>query len=195
MANNDLLSKLGVYVLPNFLDEQTCKSIVAEMGQAPKKQAEVRRGNAEKKKVNVKIRETHSSQVSETTRQQVIDKYVALMPEMEKFFDTSLTGIKKPQFLFYSKGSFFAPHQDVIESERPRKISTVLFLNQQERNNRQGEYKGGELCLYGLNEFFKDKAFPVPASEGLLVAFRSDVLHEVKPVLSGTRCSLVMWYY
>jgi SM-20-related protein len=37
--------------------------------------------------------------------------------------------------------------------------------------------------------------FGVEGEEGLLIAFRSDLLHEVTPVTHGERYTLVSWFY
>jgi predicted 2-oxoglutarate/Fe(II)-dependent dioxygenase YbiX len=55
---------------------------------------------------------------------------------------------------------------------------------------------GGALRLYGLADP-GDPAVPfdiVPAA-GTLVAFPSDVLHEVLPVTAGVRDAIVDWFY
>jgi predicted 2-oxoglutarate/Fe(II)-dependent dioxygenase YbiX len=36
---------------------------------------------------------------------------------------------------------------------------------------------------------------PLEAEEGLLIAFPAGVLHEVTPVLRGSRYTLATWYY
>ncbi|MGB0526053.1 MAG: 2OG-Fe(II) oxygenase, partial [Flammeovirgaceae bacterium] len=146
--------------------------------------------------IDVDIRKTDFTSVSKNTYWSTMETYMNLKPQLEAFFDMPLLGIEVPEFLYYSSGSFFTAHTDVLATHKnERKISTVLFLNQQTNDVQTGDYEGGELCLYGLNKLFPKKGFAMPSSQGLLVAFRSEVMHEVKPILSGTRCSLVVWYH
>ncbi len=60
-----------------------------------------------------------------------------------------------------------------------------------------GAYTGGQLILYGLidDPHWKDVGFPVEPETGLLVAFRSRVVHEVTAVTAGCRLSVVNWFY
>ena len=65
---------------------------------------------------------------------------------------------------------------------------TVLFLND--------DYTGGALTLYGLvdDPKWRDYGFAVAPAPGLLVAFPSDMLHEVTPVIAGERCTVANWF-
>jgi predicted 2-oxoglutarate/Fe(II)-dependent dioxygenase YbiX len=63
-----------------------------------------------------------------------------------------------------------------------RKLSFTVQLSEPE------DYKGGDLCLY-----LGDKAEVMKKEQGFVALFPSYVLHEVKPVTSGTRYSLVSW--
>ena len=50
------------------------------------------------------------------------------------------------------------------------------------------DYKGGELEFKD-----SDKSISLSLNKGDMVIFPSDLLHRVKPVLDGTRISLVGW--
>ncbi len=52
------------------------------------------------------------------------------------------------------------------------------------------------MTFYGLMEGaeWEKCAFSLEANSGLLIAFRSDVLHEVKPVTFGERLTVVSWF-
>ena len=195
MVTNDLMAALGVYIDKTFLDKERCKAIIEEMHRVPKNQSTVYK-TEKGSHLDTNIRKTNFSKVSKETYWSIMNSFMDLKPHLEEFFNIPLLGIEVPEFLYYSSGSFFTPHKDILaEQDNPRKISTVLFLNQQNNNNQDGGYEGGELCLYGLNEAFPNNGFAMPTSQGLLVAFRSEIMHEVKPILSGTRCSLVVWYH
>jgi predicted 2-oxoglutarate/Fe(II)-dependent dioxygenase YbiX len=58
-------------------------------------------------------------------------------------------------------------------------------------------YNGGKLILYGLipTPDWEHYGFPVTAETGLLIAFRSDIFHEVTPVTAGERFTIVSWFF
>jgi SM-20-related protein len=73
----------------------------------------------------------------------------------------------------------------------------VVFLNRQAATPAPNAYGGGSLVLYGLLDEarWKLKGFPVIGEAGLLVGFRSNLIHEVKPVTHGTRFTIASWLY
>ena len=56
-----------------------------------------------------------------------------------------------------------------------------------------GTCEGGALRLYGGDQF--DVPVDIAPEAGMLVAFRSTVLHEVLPVTAGVRDVIVDWFY
>jgi SM-20-related protein len=92
----------------------------------------------------------------------------------------------------YERGAFFVAHRDRPRSDASelsaRRISIVLFLND--------DFSGGALTFYDLIEAraWHGVGLPCEAAAGLLVAFRSETMHEVQPVIRGRRCTVVSWY-
>lgn len=105
---------------------------------------------------------------------------------------------ESPQYLIYRPGDFFKPHSDSGKSDevRHRLVSAVIFLNRGSQEPAEGAYGGGELTFYGLmkGEQWDKCAFSLQAEPGLLIAFPSDMWHEVKPVLHGQRFTAVSWF-
>jgi PKHD-type hydroxylase len=79
-------------------------------------------------------------------------------------------------------GGKYGRHIDSAPGTLIRKLSFTVQLSEPE------DYKGGDLCLY-----LGDKAEVMKKEQGFVALFPSYVLHEVKPVTSGTRYSLVSW--
>jgi predicted 2-oxoglutarate/Fe(II)-dependent dioxygenase YbiX len=98
-----------------------------------------------------------------------------------------------PGFIRYPDGGFYRPHIDCgVDPQWPdaarRAASMIIFLNSAGQSG--ADFDGGSLRLFPSNE-----AIEVVPEAGLLVAFPSDVLHEVTPVRGGTRDTIVDWFY
>ena len=98
-------------------------------------------------------------------------------------------------FVRYPPGGFYRAHRDRgMNAQWPdanrRAVSMVIFLNSARLGAREGEFDGGLLRL-----FLSEGDVDVRPEAGLLVAFPSDVLHEVTEVDGGTRDTIVDWFY
>lgn len=100
--------------------------------------------------------------------------------------------IKTPnyfQYSTYTEKGFFDWHCDLImdkpsdKKELMRKVSVVILLND--------DFTGGEFETNKGNPKFPTKH---NLTKGDAIIFPSFVSHRVKPIVSGTRKSLVLWY-
>ena len=118
-------------------------------------------------------------------------------PNLEKHFAIELGGFEEPQFLHYRVGDFFVAHQDGntgminLESDRTRRISSTIFLNDQSIEEHNDNYCGGSLVFSDWRTGTRRELF---GEAGMLVAFRSETTHEVTPVTHGERYAIVSWY-
>jgi len=192
---------LGIHIEEDFLDRSACEMLIAEMRAGSHEEAEIY-DKQWKTVVNEQHRRTQRVRVPDHVRDMVKAKLVERMPVFEECFDVKLTECQRPSFLIYRPGDFFEPHRDdsrkatAPEAVKQRLVSVVVFLND-ERTSESGEgFTGGSLALYGL---LKDPrcrymGLPIKARSGLLVAFRSNVFHQVTPVTNGERLSIVSWF-
>ena len=92
---------------------------------------------------------------------------------------------EQAQFTEYPEGGFYDWHVDNdvnFQHEPPvRKISMTCLLSP------ESEFEGGDLELMAEGKVAKIK-------QGHAVFFASFIRHRVKPVIRGTRKSLVMWF-
>ncbi|GGB82911.1 2OG-Fe(II) oxygenase [Pseudoduganella buxea] len=101
-----------------------------------------------------------------------------------------------PLFCRYRQGGHFRAHRDRSHDPfdaatvRARRISLVCLLNDGDDTHGAPCFDGGALVLYP--EFLPVNA---PLRAGSIIAFSSDLLHEVRPVRLGTRYSAVAWLY
>lgn len=149
-----------------------------------------------------KVRKTKEQKVSQETLSFVKKRLSELKPLLESHFGKVLRGYQDPVFLYYKKGDFFLPHYDKgIKPENPkeirdREVSAVVFLNSEDDNTDEDSYSGGSLRFYGLRDdpLFKNHGFHIIGKTGMLLAFRSEILHEVTPIEEGERYTVVTWF-
>jgi PKHD-type hydroxylase len=100
------------------------------------------------------------------------------------FFNFELYGFtEKLQFTEYiEKNDGYKAHIDKIFNSLVRKLSIVIQLTDPK------EYEGCDLQILDSGE-----SQTMIRDQGTVIAFPSYVLHEVKPLISGTRYSLVAW--
>jgi SM-20-related protein len=204
MATSDLFARLGVFVVEDFLDNPLRQKVLNEIRSAPRKYAKVYTSeNHEQLQEDVRLRQRQATKVKprHSVKRHLEERLDLLRPRLEEAFDASLEAFEPPQFLVYAPGDFHQAHRDAradgaAEIAR-RKVSVSVFLNDQSEEPREGTYGGGSLVLAGLVPGFGDEArgLPVALPAGSIVAFRSDVLHEVKPVTHGERYTIVSWFY
>ena len=190
-----------LFLARDFLDPQTCASVRHEARAASSHPAPVYIEGSEGH-VHEDVRKTSSLEVSNATAADVERRLRELRGEIGGHFGLSLTDCEPPQFLRYGEGDFFVRHQDgdteQIEFDhlRVRKVSVVVFLNGGAPEPSAETFGGGELLIYrsDAETGAGPLIFPVPGEAGLLVAFRSDTVHEVTPVTRGERFTVVSWF-
>lgn len=121
-------------------------------------------------------------------------RLMSLKPQLESHFGLQLAGCHPPQLLAYQAGDFFRRHRDqMVEADRfsmVRNLTIVAFINQAD-----SDYTGGELVLYDVRPDWPEQGRVFPAHSGRLLAFRPHLYHEVLPVLTGIRYTLIDWFY
>lgn len=186
-----LLIQSGILIRHAVLTGQECAHAVAAMRTSPSDPAAIYAHAADT--VDDRIRRSRSVEPPAALHASVDELFVGLRPELERHFDIPLRGHEIPHYLLYNAGDFFAAHRDRPSSDASdlatRRVSVVIFLND--------DFRGGELRFFGLLDGppWDAIGFPCPAEAGLLVAFRSDVLHEVAPVTSGVRGTIATWFF
>lgn len=195
--------KLGCFVRRDFLSHEQCAEICADMRRAAQAKGEIvgsRQTPGEPDLIDESVRRVLSAKVAGPAKALVKLRLEKLKAELENHFQVSLTGGDGPQFLRYPPNAFYHPHRDASPDSPPdiacRRVSVVVFLNRPSEYPAPDCYGGGALRFYGLltGPHWENCAFSLEAEPGLLVAFRSDVLHEVLPVTFGERMTVVAWF-
>lgn len=201
MSNISFLSHIGCFVIENFLTEEFCEQILNEVNDENLVSAAIVDGK-DLAYVKEDYRKTKIAKISKETKVEIYNRMLELKPRLEEHFQVKLERSEIPEVLVYREGDFFKVHKDQddqIDSQTitsSRKVSMVIFLNTQSVEPADNCYNGGSLNLYGLinQPGWEDKGFPLGGKPGLLVAFRSNIIHEVTPVTFGKRFTIVNWF-
>ena len=100
----------------------------------------------------------------------------------EKDWKFELMGLKDNRFHLYKEGDKAVLHKDTPPFPNytsARKVSTTLQLTD------GNEYEGGDLVIEDTT---------MPRTKGTLIAFRSNLDHEVTAIEKGKRNSLCVWF-
>jgi predicted 2-oxoglutarate/Fe(II)-dependent dioxygenase YbiX len=195
MPSARFFEHLGLFVRGGFLDRATCADLRAILAPAPWTQGTVAR-ESEVSSLDETVRKVRCVDVDRENWTRVRDHLWALRPELEHHFGRRLTHCHGPDFLIYDPGAFYRPHLDSGTHYQTRRVSVVIFLNGERDSQGFGGFTGGGLTFHGLLDGSRWEKCPIPlsAEPGLLVAFPSETLHEVRPVMSGQRYTIVGWF-
>ena len=186
-------------VIKKFLEPRVAANLVAEMMTASSNRSTVS-GRGPVRTIDEDVRKSRRLSPSKETVALVNRRLLERRVEVEEFFKVTLDKCEDPQFLHYRAGDYFVAHQDgntgllQIETEQ-RKISAIIFLSNESDADipQPNTHCGGSLCFsnYRLNPGH----FRLVGEPGMLVAFRSETTHEITPLTSGERYSIVSWYW
>ena len=184
----------NLFLLRNFLDAEACARLRGELTEAPTTQAPVYIQGAEGL-VHEDVRKTTSLHPAQETFSEIHARLREQQSALEQHFGETLHDCEPPQFLRYKEGDFFVRHQDGntrqldFDHLRVRLISIVVFLNEHSTEPRDGCFSGGVLNFYD-----DTTTFGLEGETGLLVAFTAETFHEVLPVISGERFTIISWF-
>jgi SM-20-related protein len=187
-----------LYVARGFLEPALCRDLTHAVREGGARPASIA-GAGGTDIVDERRRRTLQAAVSPSGQLDMRNRLLPLAADLAHHFGLKVTGMQEPQFLRYGRASFFRAHQDSSDHSaldpqvRARRISAVVFLNRQTRLPADGAYCGGDLRLFRLDDD-PDPVFCIAGETGMLVAFSSDVFHEVRPVTHGERFTVVTWY-
>ena len=125
------------------------------------------------------------------------DKYLAqsLFDEVSNFnsgpsqWKLNIIYTQAIQYGIYSEGDYFNWHVDQYPKRGiTRKISASIFLNDPD------EYEGGELDLEVESPSDSPRYHSFKLPKRSIVLFQSDLWHRVRPITSGVRKTLVVWF-
>jgi SM-20-related protein len=191
----------NLFLLRKFLDAERCARLRTELDSSPTTQAPVYI-EGDPGVIHETVRKTTSLHPSDPTFSEIHARLFQQKSLLEDHFGESLTDCERPQFLRYEPGDFFVRHQDGNTKQidfdhlRIRRISIVVFLNGFSPEPEADCFSGGALNFYEDRAESQDApgSYVLQGETGLLVAFRADTFHEVSPVTSGERFTIISWF-
>ena len=199
MDNVRQSASFDLYTVASFFDAKTCGEIISELRRSPDSSATVY-GRGDSGAVDERVRKAARVMPSSETVELVTRRLRDCRDEVGAHFGIMLSLCEEPQFLRYRVGDFFVAHQDgntgmlLSEREQSRKISSIIFLNDQSETPEGEAYCGGSLVFSDWRAKPGPKELRLPGEAGTLVTFRSETTHEVLPVTHGERYSIVSWF-
>tara|TARA_B100000927_G_scaffold290637_1_gene290043 strand:+ start:1144 stop:1743 length:600 start_codon:yes stop_codon:yes gene_type:complete len=167
--------------------QEECDKII-QLGESSKAQTSTVGGDPEHQDTNTEIRKSLNSWIGLNNDSEWIYQRLSNISRclngLHWRFDISCFSEDLQYTRYNSDGCFYGWHIDngVKGSEHPqRKLSITLQLSDGD------EYEGGDFQIHS------SKLSTLPKKKGLIVAFPSYSLHQVTPVTSGSRKSLVVW--
>jgi predicted 2-oxoglutarate/Fe(II)-dependent dioxygenase YbiX len=175
---------VAVLRIRGALDGDSCRAVRAAMDTGDIELAEVLAGDTS---IVDDARRAAHIVVDDETLARVSACLDAHRDAIAAFFDVPLVAREGAGLVRYLGGGFYRPHRDRAEMESwpaasQRSVTLILFLNV--------DFDGGMLRLLPDD----DEDVDVVPEEGMLVAFRSDLAHEVTTISRGTRDVVVDWF-
>src|SRR5215208_5545414 len=112
----EFLARLGIQVIRDFLDPETCERMSREVIESSGDRATVTVKLTEDELAE-RYRSTTIADVSDDTVAELRDRLLEREGDLERTFGLELDGCEKPQFLLYGEGDFIRPHSDGSHDE------------------------------------------------------------------------------
>lgn len=203
MPDAEFFEQFGLYAVKNFLDRDFCLHLCDEMGGAPFRQGTFVNPHTGDELLNEEVKKrSEVTKLAKRFNETVSEKLISLEPTLEEHYGVELDGIQPPKYSIYKTGDFYRTHTDADHKEsaqdflKERKVSSIIFLNEESPTEKEGSYCGGNLTFYGLmeNEAFGKFGLPLVSEPGMLITFLPTTLHEVTPVTAGVRYTIASWF-
>lgn len=203
---------LPYLIISDFFDEALCNKITNEFKKKNDYiQAKIRKKDSINKleeKLDSKIRNTKLYKLTKKQEKTYNEKFLEHQNQIESFFNFPLTISTEIQVLEYTEGDFYKAHSDdsnmlIHNGEligftpvaKNRKLTTVLFTSSYNEDKTSNSFTGGELLFNFLYDENKNQ-IKIKAKKGDMLIFLSNpyFTHEVLPIKSGYRLTLVQWH-
>ena len=203
-------------VIEDFFTQEQCNMVIHELQESSAQEKAMVKStilhSIVAPSVEEEIRKTNIYKLSGHLEVFYQENFIAHQSKIENYFAMALTTSTKIQALEYEVGDFYIKHADdsseLVDKEGrtvgftcvapQRKLTTVLFTSS--HVSKKGEdsffyFDGGELIFnYLYNKEGENISFKAKAGDMIIFFSNPYFSHEVKPVISGYRATLVQWH-
>jgi predicted 2-oxoglutarate/Fe(II)-dependent dioxygenase YbiX len=189
-------SESNVVLLDAFLRPGNCLEIVNAIEASPAREGKVVRAGVETLEPAMRVCNEHD--VDANLRERIAETIGGAL-EAANLPVPGDAIVDGPLFVSYEPGGFFRSHRDTASHAddpgimRSRLWSFVLYLNGRDEIDGLPSYDGGALVIYDPSLRGPHQRRVVVPEAGLLIFFRSELLHQVMPVREGTRYAAIGW--
>jgi predicted 2-oxoglutarate/Fe(II)-dependent dioxygenase YbiX len=192
-----------VFLTPNiatahgFLSMSECAQIISAMNDAPRERAQIVR--AGESVVDQSLRLCFDHHFPDDYKDRVGERMARYFGNNREHFSSDADYLYGPYFMSYEKGSYFRTHRDVANHQNdPARLaahrwSLLLYLNGRDTGSLLPVFDGGALILYETDPTVRNRRVVIVPEPGLLVLFRSALMHEVAVLHDGTRYAVAGW--
>jgi PKHD-type hydroxylase len=179
-------TKIEPFISAKVFTEAQLNSIIDLGYEQIQEESRLAAGENDSRTRTCKISWLYPTQKSQWIFDTIIAGFVKLNQENYGF---DLDQFEPLQFTRYDSGrrEFYGPHVDcaygIVSQMTSRKLSMTIQLSDSD------DYTGGDLKLHVGHK----QPLVAPRERGSVIVFPSNILHEVTPVKSGRRYSLVTW--
>jgi predicted 2-oxoglutarate/Fe(II)-dependent dioxygenase YbiX len=199
MTPTTMTSLPGCDIWPGVLSRAVCARTIAAMHRVASVPGAVLRQGADH--LDYAMRACTEHHLAGAQAKEVVDAMRTVAVQALSARHLRRAQLDGPKFCSYHRGGYFRGHRDrSLDMDDPlavrtRVISLVCLLNDAEAVGDLPIFDGGALVLYVPKPDGTIASVNVPLSAGSIVAFSSELFHEVRPVRSGVRFSAVAWLY
>ncbi len=191
------------FITPNiatvrgFLALPECAEFITAMNDAPREPAQVVR--AGESILDQSLRFCFDHHLPDAFKDRIGERMARYFRCHGDQFGSDADYLYGPYFMSYEKGSFFRAHRDVANHKNdPARLaahrwSLLLYLNGRDAASELPVFDGGALILYETDPAIRSRRVVIVPEPGMLVLFRSALMHEVAILHDGTRYAVAGW--
>ena len=187
----------NIAIAESFLSLEECDAVIREMDASDKERAQLVR--AGESILDESIRYCFDHHMPAQLKQRFRLRLEEFFGDNRAAFASDADYLYGPYFMTYEKGSYFKAHRDVANHKNDpirlaaHRWSLLLYLNGRDSVGQLPTFEGGALVVYETDPKLRDRRVVVVPRPGMLLLFRSNLLHEVTTVLDGVRYAVAGW--
>lgn len=174
---------MNTILLDNLLTDDECDLLISSANQFTPALINDENSNY----INNQYRKCELSLIDTQSNAWLIDRLFPVLKDINNdCFRYNISGITELQIIKYDVGSFYKKHLDLYtdESGYQRKLTFIIQLSHHD------EYEEGDLIIHA-----SDIGELTTRERGSIIVFPTYTLHEVTPIVSGTRYSMIGWCF